>query len=1486
MTFLCDRIVAYVIHNKNDDDSIQIALQVLNHLRYCDVIYEPKELMTFLLRDAIPQLPLAPTLQVEIISGIPALCPDSGKDDAIKLFLGIIDTYPDLMPSVLEAISNLCLQPFSKSLKIVFDKICSLLGSAEANLIPVSVRALLELPEDPKLILPEVRTKLNEFLKDCVNEDNTTANACTLIMNILKTVFTTKPALANEFLDMISKEDDPNSLNIVDMWILFGLCTTAKGRPKVQSVLFKKITNGSMSKAVIIDSIRQRGTPLDPIFSSMLNLAQSLMSSNRIFGSSRNEKILIVALYQELYHEFDTAIRRQEIVASLVSHVGSPNPKEVDYALAVLSSISVRETRMFGFNQNPQEVTLKNFVPFLKSIFEDVRGMTEAQVRVFFEILFECSTVSNSSSSTRASNADEMAVDDILIYLNKYANSLDFKVRKIAIIGYVAYLCQASMIRDKVTTVSQDDEDDDRSTDAKVQRLEQIFNSMTRISDDTCGENFLLDEISDAILKKKINSKKFVTALSTKAFEYLESSLAMDLDSAKKSKASIIAGYNILNEPQYGVDVDPLFVSVHPEPGGSYLDVIHKKKSNEASETTDVAELVSVKVLSGVLTMLKNGDVKSHTIPLSLSSSSSTSSSSSSSSPSLRIDIRCICSYLRLVSTCQHYLNRHYQIGLLVGAAIELPTPDCISEKADLPHSAQIAICWSLKYAVDWTREILNTFCVDTSSKNTDPDESVELPILDGRIIYTANQLVILTDILIQQAQMTPGFVELLDLSLAAPTKSKETNSNKSKPKKSTKAKEEHKDNGPNIDLVTKVIMSSLRSLDPCVASILGYGLAPKPINNQTPSKTDTLAELQYLDNPVKAMAAIKLTPKAMDMLLKFATTSILQLATNKEKIDTILDIDDDVAVNESAKNREQSNSALYDALNLWQNKGLFESIHVLIQKFTNALNGRNNNIDNESELFYGTMEDEVMDASSALIPQYVQICTIFDILVSNKELVMEIVDTSNKDSMVSSQSSNSELPLLIRILFDVSRMNLDDAMIDDASDPLSNICEYGFKAMFDNLAVIVERMREPTLLETAVMTVNTMEKILIQIKYFGSTLKWNNMDDAFNECSSKLARISDRLLQLSWVNDTIGKRKFTSKDVGILARIMVQYAEDPILKVLSVIGVLDSINHDIEDDNATNYPTAKSSTYILFYSPLYQALTRLLTDLVDSYKGEKDSSKNLIEYDFEYMVRALQRIVSALQKLMMITKGDNVKNSVLLTALREGGKFVAMFMKGERLIKRLFNENTESTLKIISILQKSTRQMQVMCVHGKLNKNASLSKEVPAIKRLLEKMIYMMKKLLEMNHTSSAFTVGSLKQRNLDGSEWLPSADLDDHSDEGSDEDDKENDTNSKKRARQSGKPFKAPSMRSVKAKKNSKGNGSDNDDDDDDDDNHNDDHNDDEQDDDEQDDDVDYDYDDDSDDDDNDNDNNNNKHSKRPKTSTTDSRASESDKEEDDST
>ena len=75
---------------------------------------------------------------------------------------------------------------------------------------------------------------------------------------------------------------------------------------------------------------------------------------------------------------------------------------------------------------------------------------------------------------------------------------------------------------------------------------------------------------------------------------------------------------------------------------------------------------------------------------------------------------------------------------------------------------------------------------------------------------------------------------------------------------------------------------------------------------------------------------------------------------------------------------------------------------------------------------------------------------------------------------------------------------------------------------------------------------------------------------------------------------------------------------------------------------------------------------------------------------------------------LIDFTRQENLDlKNILMTSLREGRKFIDLFLcqKSSHLISVMFSERENQTLKLLSKLQKSTRQLQALCTHGKLRR-------------------------------------------------------------------------------------------------------------------------------------------------------------------------------------
>jgi hypothetical protein len=466
--------------------------------------------MTTLL-DTTPSL--CKTLQIDIISSLPGISTELDHDLLVKRLLGMMSNNPELIPCILECIYNLCLPPKSPLIHDVIADAKQLLVTAEPVYLPSIIRSLLEFADSNTStdIIDEIRNKFGEFLSifsqftgeeqrgthslyyplllltysftHLFTYEGAHLNAQTLILNILTSTFQAKPLLLTSFQQILDSHKEHNSALIVDLWILFALAGSLKLRGKVSRIMAMKYGNNSITKDTIRSAIHGFGVALDCSFDAILSLAQAMLSSvMRIGPIGQYAQDCASILYQEIYKEFATASKRQEVIAAIVSHAGSPYPREVDLALNILQQISSNEMNVINRhlrdpNSNSYEsedgapatpydatsITLRNFIPFLKTLLEEIRNLTENQLRILFRVLFQCATCLTITKymATPALTASNTSIidentDDIIILLNKFAGNVDFKLQRIAIIGYVARLCQISVIPLMIPSISGD----------------------------------------------------------------------------------------------------------------------------------------------------------------------------------------------------------------------------------------------------------------------------------------------------------------------------------------------------------------------------------------------------------------------------------------------------------------------------------------------------------------------------------------------------------------------------------------------------------------------------------------------------------------------------------------------------------------------------------------------------------------------------------------------------------------------------------------------------------------------------------------------------------------------------------------------------------------------------------------------------------------------------------------------------------------------
>ncbi len=193
-------------------------------------------------------------------------------------------------------------------------------------------------------------------------------------------------------------------------------------------------------------------------------------------------------------------------------------------------------------------------------------------------------------------------------------------------------------------------------------------------------------------------------------------------------------------------------------------------------------------------------------------------------------------------------------------------------------------------------------------------------------------------------------------------------------------------------------------------------------------------------------------------------------------------------------------------------------------------------------------------------------------------------------------------------------------------------------------------------------------------------------------------------------------------------------------------------------DGTLNGYPSLTKTTFVFFYKPAMIALIKVLKDLELGPKvafhvnGNTDSQNNTTYDDAQsFVLHHLKRIVDVFTNLIGFTRVYH-RRQVLAIALTEGRRLMTELLKHMSILEDTFSKHQEMVLKILNSVQPATRQMHILLLHAKRSGDKSMVWEAPKCRKILEKFIFRVKKILQANNCIEAMLVGNLEARNLDG--------------------------------------------------------------------------------------------------------------------------------------
>ncbi|XP_059622047.1 Fanconi anemia group D2 protein [Phlebotomus argentipes] len=175
-------------------------------------------------------------------------------------------------------------------------------------------------------------------------------------------------------------------------------------------------------------------------------------------------------------------------------------------------------------------------------------------------------------------------------------------------------------------------------------------------------------------------------------------------------------------------------------------------------------------------------------------------------------------------------------------------------------------------------------------------------------------------------------------------------------------------------------------------------------------------------------------------------------------------------------------------------------------------------------------------------------------------------------------------------------------------------------------------------------------------------------------------------------------------------------------------------------DDTLKTFPGFTKNNF----THLFRALCTSLVDVLNRKLCEKLSDSGNL--------KMWESVMQVLDSLRGIVKEINLAGNNLVF-MKNANTILKLFLQhGIPLVENCLTKRQDQVMNIIKDLQDTTRFCNSLCCTSKLTNHAALAGQIPLVRETLEKLVFHVKRVLTINHCSSAFWVGVLRNKDVHG--------------------------------------------------------------------------------------------------------------------------------------
>ncbi|KAM0851320.1 hypothetical protein ACQ4PT_052492 [Festuca glaucescens] len=411
-----------------DDDALDgaplqedVGRLIIKQFRWLDLLVDADAFVAKLV-EVLSVAP--PRLKKEIIGSIPEIVGDRSHPDVVSALENLLQEDSQVVVAVLDTLSDLNLNAHLQEQAVTVAISC--IRTIHADQMPHLLRFLLlaatsvnagriisQIREQLKFVgVVDPRAARSKKLKGKASATSTDG----AILHALRSGLRFKNMLCEAFLKELKSVDHPKDHKVIDVWLIMLIYANGGALQKsAEKILKSKILQGYIRETLFNQCIRGNTELVKDHFMSYLSVSDYLLACKE-----EKAREFATYLFTALFEEFNDTFSRQELIGSLITHIGSGVSYEVSSALDIMISLTSNHSEELI----PIASHITGILDYLESFHED-------NLRKVYEIFCNLALAAGFNSGSGGSSI----ANELLMVVRKQVSNPDMKYKRMGIIG-------------------------------------------------------------------------------------------------------------------------------------------------------------------------------------------------------------------------------------------------------------------------------------------------------------------------------------------------------------------------------------------------------------------------------------------------------------------------------------------------------------------------------------------------------------------------------------------------------------------------------------------------------------------------------------------------------------------------------------------------------------------------------------------------------------------------------------------------------------------------------------------------------------------------------------------------------------------------------------------------------------------------------------------------------------------------------------------